>query len=517
VLATVCLVLVALAAPLASCGRSAATLPQRIRLALAEGRVGDAVALTSQVRPADRPEVAGIVLGWAEQSAPKAGADAAALGQAYLAIVETLDPLSQPAYSRLLELATEYGLTETARRATDAWTRATAGAAPGSHDSELERTVTLLGQLAAQLSALEAALAQAQAGVADEALRYAQLAGDLVLNRPDLMSLLADEGLVTPVEVDVLTDVSLPKGIDFLDAGHARNGRILMTGHQADGETTAYVVTSKGEVVARILGCGHKSVSLSPSGRYVAYAEETDLGEQCRVYIHDTHASQAGAEDRLLLTALGGVLGTAWAPDESVLVVSTFEGLLAIGLADGSRSALAPAVTGEDIIDWSCEAYPQWLGTGSRVASQHLGWEWLGPVTVSDLSAGTSEVALCLAEGTGEIGLARWACDGLTMAFPSRGADGDWHWGAAVATAGQSTADAKVILSGAVDVGVLCWAPDEMTLLVRIGERLWLCDAETGRLSLLPGEPYNHAAWANDGVIYYLARGGSRLIGIRVR
>ncbi len=515
---------------------SAVPLETQVERHLAAGRVAEAVEAVSRAGPGATVEskaaTAAVLLGWAaahdSATAPATSPGLAAdVGEAYIAAL-SLDVSNQNIYVEIAGFLDRHHIASVATRAATHAEGAQIGEDPDFLGTVMH--IRLLADLYTAAEAadrtppdvdaiMHAARLYLQEGLRDEASRYVAEARELAPDRLDVLNVLAALGMVEPVSATGVADIALPFVGGFLNQGNARAGRVLLTGHSDGRDVACVVAVPGGRVVATIDECNYKSAALSPTGRYVVYADNADLGEPCRVFVLDLETNST----RTLATVKGTVPGTAWSPDETHIAVASFDGLLLFG-ADGSGAptVVHPADTEGENIRWSLQAYPHWLpgagadaaGTGApRLASQKLGWEYLGEVLIHDLAAGTSSPALTVSGAGHEIGLARWSSDGSKMAYARRS---DAYWQTVIAAPGTTSGDPAPVLTAPIDVMPHEWSPDGTELLLQVENQIWLLETASARLSLLPGEPFFHITWGDDGVLYFLADEGRRLVGVRL-
>ncbi len=86
-----------------------------------------------------------------------------------------------------------------------------------------------------------------------------------------------------------------------------------------------------------------------------------------------------------------------------------------------------------------------------------------------------------------------------------------------MAQPGVDAADPAPVLTTAIDAGPVGWSPDGDRLLLQVEDQIWIQETASGDLSMAPGNPYYHVAWAREGVLYYLAGEGMRLLGVRLQ
>ncbi|MDP2871491.1 MAG: hypothetical protein Q8P31_03025 [Bacillota bacterium] len=496
------------------------TLLQQMQRLVAAGDLAGALALAPQIRGPERPAAAAAFVRWAGGRANPTRADAEQSADAYLAAAE-LDPQRTDVYVRLVDLVTAWRLGSHAHRGSAVWMEAFF-ADPTRCDHPEFAVGESLGRLADLFDAVDAAdrnptdaAANVEAahqhllsGNTAEARRYATRARELAPGRLDVLSLLADVGMLDPVSAETVVNISLPLRASML--ADIRGGMAAVTGYQDEVDVAYVVALPGGEIKARIERVS--GIAISPCGRYVAYASPADLGEPCPITVLDLETD----ETRLLLETIGAERGIRWSPDGSMIAISSMEGLILVG-ADGSdRRVVMPATRLGDTTDWSTWAWPQWFAGGLRVSAQKLGWEYLGEVQAYDLTTETTSVVLRMGPGQYEVGTVSWAPGGDRMALNYRRYEADFLWTVAMVDAGGDAADATIAVSGDTDVDPITWSPDGKHLLVRMGNHLWLWEEATRKLSLVPGEPYIFSVWTDENIIYFLSEMGGRLVGIRM-
>lgn len=494
-------------------------LPQQVHRLLATGNLAAALALTAEISRLERTEVAATFAQWAAGQKASTRAEAERMAEAYLAAAE-LDLQRTDVYVGLADLVRAFRLSSQARRGFSIWIEAF-GADPSrlghpefAVGESLDRLADLFEAVDAAdrnpldpAASLEAARQHLQSGNAAEARRYAAQARELAPRRLDVLSLLADLGLLEPLSAEPVLDITLPiHGGVLVDV---RGGKAAIAG--LSGEvTTAYVIALPGgKVEASIERC--TGLTISPCGRFAAYAIEADAGKLWPIRVIDLQTKKT----RLLLETAGPERGIAWSPDGSHIAVSSMEGLILVRPDGKDRRVVMPSSRTGSQIDHATWAWPQWFAGGAKVSAQLLGWEWLGEVQAYDLATRTTSVVLSRGSGPYDVGTVIWAPDGERMALNYRPGV---YWTVAIARSGEDANQSEAAVAGEIDAEPVAWSPDGRQLLFRMGEHTWLWDNDTLEVSLLPGYPYFYSVWADDGIIYFLSASdaGKRLVGIRI-
>jgi hypothetical protein len=382
-------------------------------------------------------------------------------------------------------------------------------------------------------------------GDRESARLYAERLATIAPQRGDVMCLLAELGLLKPLETIEVFSATLPTGFSPSSI-QARPGLVMVSGYQGDWRPglypNTYVVQSDSPEKARLIEqAGNGLFLLSPTGSLLARTIRPTQEADDQVSILDL---RTGVERPL--AAARPILGLAWAPDESAVAVSTRQELALISLDGSSRRVLG---LGEEYLHgfenrlrgWQVPSSPQYLAQGTLLGAQMRVEEegpygpWPGTVCCYDLASG-SRRDVGIKAPYWEVGRALWSPDGQLIACDLEPHEGASR-GVMVVSPEEATAGHAAIASGYVYAGVGEWAKDGDHLLFWMGlwtvtdhweeasnidkvrVFLWAWDAGARSMSWIDGISPSGMAIAEDGTVYGIAgdeQSGYRIVGLRI-